>query len=211
MSDEFESSDAPSDDDIARVEALLARADATLWADPPSGVEAAILATIRDDQSDGAHPPPQRLGARFGATAWLATAAALVVVVTGIALIARGGDDPTVFALTGSEQAPDATADVEVFETPVGVKILLTPDALPPAPDGTYYECWLSDGEVKVSAGTFHLRGGTGQIELWAGVAGPAFDRLAVTLEPLDDDLDSSGDVYLSGTFEPDDRDDWDD
>jgi len=204
MSDEVESSDAPSDDDIARIEALFSRADATLWTDPPPGAEAAIMAAIVDHESDGAEAPQRRLGTKFGATAWLATAAALVVVVTGIALIARGGDDATVFALSGTDQAPDASAEVEVSETPVGVKILLTPAALPPAPDGTYYECWLSDGEVKVSAGTFHLRGGTGQIELWAGVGGPDFDRLAVTLEPLDDDLDSSGDVYLSGTFEPD-------
>jgi hypothetical protein len=63
----------------------------------------------------------------------------------------------------------------------------------------------LSDGDVKVSAGTFHLRGGNGQIELWAGVVGPEFTRLAVTLEPVDDDLDSSGDAYLRGTFQLDD------
>lgn len=210
MSDEVEPSDAPSDDDIARVEALFARADAHLWADLPPGAEAAIMAAIADHRSDGTDvadgaTPQLRIGTRFGATAWLATAAALIVVVTGVALIARGGDDATVFALSGTDQAPDASADVEVSETPVGVKILLTPEGLPAAPDGTYYECWLSDGEVKVSAGTFHLRGGTGQIELWAGAAGPDFDRLAVTLEPLDGDLDSSGDVFLSGTFEPGD------
>jgi hypothetical protein len=207
MSDEVESSDAPSDDDIARVEALFARADATLWAEAPPSTEAAIMAAIVDhesDAADGADAPQRRLGMKFGATAWLATAAALVVVVTGVALITRGGgDEAAVFALSGTERAPDASAEVEMSETPVGVKILLTPDALPPAPDGTYYECWLSDGEVKVSAGTFHLQGGTGQIELWAGTTGPEFDRLAVTLEPLDDDLDSSGDVYLSGTFDP--------
>ncbi len=105
----------------------------------------------------------------------------------------------------GTDRAPDASAEVEVSDTPVGLKILLTPDGLPAAPEGTYYECWLSDGDVRVSAGTFHLRGGSGEIELWAGVVGPDFTHLAVTLEPIDDDLDSSGDAYLRGTFRLDD------
>lgn len=206
MSDELESIDEPTAGQIAAVEALLVRADAdqTLWADRPAGAEAAIVAAITDESISRPAPQPARAG-KFTATSWLATAAAIVAVVAGITLIVRSGDDATVFALEGTERAPGATADVEVSETPVGLKILLSPEDLPAAPEGTYYECWLSDGDVKVSAGTFHLRGGSGQIELWAGVVGSEFTRLAVTLEPIDDDLDSSGDAYLRGSFSADD------
>ncbi len=198
MSDELESIDEPTADQIDAVEALLARTGATLWADRPADAEAAILSTIEAESAARQGEPQQR---RFTATTWLAAAAALVAVVAGITLIVRDGDDTTVFALEGTERAPEASADVEVADTPVGLKILLTPDRLPAAPEGTYYECWLSDGDVRVSAGTFHLRGGAGEIELWAGVVGPEFDHLAVTLEPIDDDLDSSGDIFLRGTF----------
>lgn len=200
MNDEIESIDEPTADEIAAVEAMLARADAdgTLWADRPADGEAAILSEI---EAESATRPVEMRPRRFTATSWLATVAAIAVIVAGITLIARGGDDATVFALAGTDRAPGASADVEVAETPVGLKILLTPDELPAAPEGTYYECWLSNGDVKVSAGTFHLRGGSGEIELWAGVVGADFTRLAVTLEPIDDDLDSSGDVYLGGTF----------
>jgi Anti-sigma-K factor rskA, C-terminal len=204
MSDELESIDEPTADELVAVDALLARADVdgTLWIDPPADADAAILAAI---EAEEAQRPTDIRRRGFTATSWLATAAALVAIVAGITLISRSGDDATVFALEGTERVPEASADVEVAETPVGLKILLTPDRLPSAPEGTYYECWLSNGDVKVSAGTFHLRGGDGEIELWAGVVGPDFSRLAVTLEPIDDDLDSSGDVYLQGTFSIDD------
>jgi len=203
MSDELESIDEPTAAEVAAVEALLARADddRTLWVDPPPNVEAAIVTAIRAES--GTAPEDARRG-RFTVTSWLAAAAAIIAVVAGISLIVRD-DDATVFALEGTERAPDASAEVEVSDTPVGLKILLTPERLPAAPEGTYYECWLSNGEVKVSAGTFHVRGGSGQIELWAGVVSPDFTQLAVTLEPIDDDLDSSGDAFLRGTFSLDD------
>jgi hypothetical protein len=136
---------------------------------------------------------------------WLGAAAAIVAVVGGLALITRGGDDGTVFALTGTDAAPDATAELVVSATPAGLRLLLDPDGLPGAPEGTYYEAWVTDGDVRVSAGTFHLRDGDERIELWAGVVGPEFNQLAVTLEPVDADNGSSGDAYLSGRFSIDD------
>ena len=73
---------------------------------------------------------------------------------------------------------------------------------VPGAPEGFYYEAWVSDGAIRVSAGTFHLRQGDNEIELWAGVVDPSFDTLTVTLEPADGDTDSSGDVKLRGAYD---------
>ena len=89
--------------------------------------------------------------------------------------------------------------------TPAGLKILLDADGLEGAPEGFMYEAWVGDGTIGVSAGTFHLRGGSDRIELWAGVTGPEFRRLWVTLEPIDDDASPSGDTRLRGEFSLDD------
>jgi hypothetical protein len=139
----------------------------------------------------------------------LGAAAAIALVVTGIVLVTRSdgnesdrGGDTIEFALAGTDAAPDAHADVIMSSTPAGLKILLDADGLPGAPEGAYYEAWLSDGDVSVSAGTFHLRGGSNQIELWAGVVGPEYDTLSVTVEPVDADNSSSGDVVLRGTVD---------
>ncbi len=122
-------------------------------------------------------------------------------------MITRSDDDGGVaFALEGTEAAPDASAAVTVSVTPAGLKILLDADGLPGAPDGYMYEAWVGDGDLSVSAGTFHLRGGSGTIELWAGVTDRSFRRLWITLEPIDDDPSSSRDARLRGEFSlPDD------
>ncbi len=149
--------------------------------------------------------------ARRGRRAWSATrvlgaAAAVAVVVAGVAVLSRGGDDGVMFALEGTEAQPGASAEVQVSATPAGLKILLETHGLPGAPDGYMYEAWVGDGSFGVSAGTFHLRGGQGPIELWAGVTGPEFHRIWITLEPIDDDAASSSDARLRGEFTlPDD------
>ena len=63
------------------------------------------------------------------------------------------------------------------------------------------YEAWISDGEIRVSAGTFHLRDGHNPIELWAGTDDPRFHIITVTLEPIDGVAESSGQVVLKGEF----------
>ena len=130
-----------------------------------------------------------------------------MVIVAGVAVISRGGsDDGVAFALEGTDAAPGASATVIVAATPAGLKILLDADGLPGAPDGYMYEAWVGDGTLSISAGTFHLRGGSTSIELWAGVTEPSFRRLWVTLEPIDDDPSSSLDARLRGEFSlPDD------
>lgn len=237
MSDRLDPISDPTPEEIAAVEALLARAgaDGDLWSELPPELEDRIVASIVAESigrpSDGtATEPPdgptsgsadeapvialddarerdERVRGRdLGVPWWLGAAAALAVVITGIVLVTRSGDDGGVggdeiaFALVGTEAAPDARAEVIMASTPAGLKILLDADGLPGAPEGAYYEAWLSDGDVRVSAGTFHLRGGSNQIELWAGVVGPEFDTISVTIEPVDGDNGSSGDVVLRGT-----------
>lgn len=242
MSEPLDPISDPSPEEIAAVEALLARAGAAedVWADLPPGLEDDIVASITvgsldaapagssDSSSDLSSSEARATDAsttrpirsldtardvrsgqrRLGVPWWLGAAAAIALIVTGVVVVTRsGGDDgrdaagaEIVFALAGTGTAPDARAEVIMSSTPAGLKILLDADGLPGAPVDAYYEAWLSDGDVRVSAGTFHLRGGSNQIELWAGVVGPEFDTLSVTVEPVDADNGSSGDVVLRGS-----------
>lgn len=210
-----------------------ADADGSLWSELPAGLEDSIVASIASERDrstlgrdasdteatgDRAEPDPAAPEAppapisldrarrrRAPVTWWLSAAAAVVVVLAGVALFNRSSpSDEVAFVMTGTERAPDATADVRVSARPAGLKILLDTTDLPGAPEGTFYEAWLGNGEIRVSAGTFHNRGGSGEIELWAGVVGPEFNQLSVTLEPIDGDAASSGDAWLRGTFDLD-------
>ena len=209
MTEHLDALDEPNDDDLTALALLLSRTDT--WDDPPRELEEAVVAAIGGEA--GAPPTAARRGrsARRARLVWsrsrvLGAAAAVVAVVVGVVLMTRGATEGVTFALAGTDAEPGATAEVVVSATPAGMKILLDTDGLPGAPDGYMYEAWVGDGTIGVSAGTFHLRGGDGPIELWAGVTGPEFDRLWITLEPIDDDASSSSDTRLRGEFSlPDD------
>jgi hypothetical protein len=223
MSEEQGIDEQPAGDETA-VRRLLA--DARIWDDPPDGVDDALVAAIEAARSS--LPPPDRDGTstpvvsaieadrrslRSATPWWLGAAAAIALIVTGVALIVRGGstpDDGLLVALAPSDTAADASGTAWVSATPAGLRIVIDVEDLPAAPADSYYEAWLSDGSIPISCGTFHLRDGDEPIELWAGVTDPAFDRLAITLEPIDDDAGSSGDVRLSGRFEMADVTGWD-
>jgi hypothetical protein len=64
------------------------------------------------------------------------------------------------------------------------------------------YEAWIGDGDIRVSAGTFHLREGDDAIELWAGTDDPRFHIISVTIEPIDGDAGSSGRVVMRGEYQ---------
>ena len=204
MTDHLDSLPDPSDDDLAALAALLARAEP--WDEPPRDLEDAVVAAITNEA--GALPDlarPTRAARRADAV-WsrnrvLVAAAAIAVVVAGVVVMTRGSDDGTVFALAGTDAQPGASAEVVVSATPDGLKILLEPHGLPGAPEGYMYEAWVGDDTIGVSAGTFHLRGGNSRIELWAGVTGKQFHRLWITLEPIDDEAASSSDARLRGEF----------
>ena len=190
--------------------AMLSRPD--VWDEPDAELEGSVVDAIgraaaadRPVTTLDAHRVRRSLVSTAGP--WVAAAAVFGLIVAGIVVASRGTGDDTgvVFALAGTDAQPDASATAAVSATPAGMKILLTPDGLPGAPVGFMYEAWVSDGSIRVSAGTFHLRGGGGTIELWAGVADSSFRRLSVTLEPIDGDEASSLDARLIGEFQLDD------
>ena len=138
----------------------------------------------------------------------LAAAAAVVVLALGaLAAVTIGSDESPegqTVALAPTELATDGAVVAEVTELRNGVRIVLDLSGLPPAPDGFFYQAWLVRPEPRnaVSAGTFHLRGGDGSIELWAGVSTGEYTTLSVTLSP-ESDPTSPGDRLFVGQLEP--------
>jgi hypothetical protein len=212
MNDHLDSGEEPSATEMAAIEALLARPE--VWDDPPADLEDRVAAAIAAEAISvtGSVAPSsiaeQRATRRSGGFPWwLSAAAAGVLVIAGVALVTRGDDAQsadTEIVLTGTDTTPEASARAALSATPAGLKIVLDVDGLAPAPEGHFYEAWVSNGTLRVSAGTFHLRGGDKPIELWAGVVDPSFTSLAITLEPLDGNTDSSGDAQLVGTYDLD-------
>jgi hypothetical protein len=210
MTDHLDSVEEPSAAELAAIDALLAPPD--VWDDPPDGIDDLVVSAIEAERGPVALPSGPVIAlderrawrTRSATPKWLAAAAVCAAVVAGLALVTRGGSgaDDIRIALAGTDAAPGASADVTLAATPAGLKILLDADGLEPAPDGYFYEAWVSNGSIRVSAGSFHVRNGDGPIELWAGVVDPDFTSLAVTLEPIDGDTDSSGDVRLSGQYQ---------
>ncbi len=207
MSDHLDSEQDPSAEELAVLEVLLSRPE--LWDDPPAGLEDSIVtAIIAEAASDGYVAAPtaltdRRANRRTKLRIWVGAAAAAVVVVVGVTIATRGSDDATVAdgltMLTGTDLAPTASASVTTTATPAGLKMILATSGLGAAPEGFMYEAWVGNGSIRVSAGTFHLKGGEGPIALWAGVDDPSFDQLSVTLEPIDGIAESSGQAVLRG------------
>ena len=209
MSDHLDSVEEPSAAELATIEGLLARP--AIWNEPPTDLEDRVVTAITTLATADARPAslnsidqrtprgPRRV------PRWVGAAAAVVLVVAGVAFVTMRGDGSAVdaaVALVGTDAAPDASANAALTSTPAGLKIVLDVEGLAPAPSGYFYEAWISDETIRVSAGTFHLHETDKSIELWAGVVDPGFDVLTVTLEPLDGNADSSGDVRLRGVFD---------
>ena len=193
-------------DELPRaVETALARAD--VWDEPRPGLEDDIVAAIR------AEPVPldsaRRARERRSLPRWLLATAAVAIIAVGAVVVVRlGSDEPelagdtTESTLAGTDLAPDARATALFTPTPAGLKILLDAEGLAGAKPGEMYEAWISDGAVRVSAGTFHLRNGHNPIELWAGTDDPRFHIITVTVEPIDGVAESSGQIVLKGDFQ---------
>lgn len=183
------------------IAAALARAD--VWAPLPAGLEDAVIGAITFERRRAA--PRRARGSSL--PWWLAAAAALIVVVAGIVVVTGAQDeadevDGIAFALAPTELAPGASATAQFSATPAGLRIVLDASDLPGAGPDEMYEAWIGNGDVRVSCGTFHLRGGDDPISLWAGTEDPSFDTITVTREPLDGDAASSGQVVLRGQFD---------
>jgi Anti-sigma-K factor rskA len=137
----------------------------------------------------------------------LAVAAALILVVGAAALLVVPGDDESrpqgeVFAISGTDMAPGASAVATVDAKPAGVAIVLDVHGLPPAVPGSYYQAWVEGGAGRVTVGTFHMRGGDGWIYLWSGVEAERYPMLRVTLEHEGDGAEASQQVVLVGTID---------
>lgn len=191
--------------------ALLA--DDDLWDDPPAALDEAVSAAIAaeapvaQDSGPTAQIGERRRQRQLSVPWWMAAAAACALVVAGVLLVVGRGDGETeraagsVVDLSPTELFPEASGTADVAATAAGLRIVLDTDGLPPAGPDHFYEAWITDGTVRVSAGSFHLNGASAPIELWAGVDRPTFRTLTVTLEPIDGVAESSGQVVLRGTF----------
>jgi len=136
--------------------------------------------------------------------AGIAAAAATVAGFLAFSQLSSESFDTEV-ALAGTDLAPDAAAEVGIDNQPGGTRIILDVSNLDPAPPGRYYEAWLRKSpEVGVSAGTFHLRGGSEPIELWAGVSVEDYPLITVTLQD-EAQTESSGEVVLKAKITPTD------
>ncbi len=118
---------------------------------------------------------------------WLAAAAVITVLALTAGLIGLTGPDSPDWevALPATDLAPDAAATVSGWNEEAGTRMVVDIEGLAPAPAGSFYEFWLSNGPVHISAGTFQT---SGEIELWSGVARADYPRLWITLEPIDED-----------------------
>lgn len=201
MSDQQDHEDERPDEHIDdQLIALLA--DPATWEEPPSDIEDFLVAQITD-QADAVVVP---LFSRRRIAQTLLPFAAGVAATLLLMVAIQSRPDPvagTEVALAGTPLAPDARATMLVTEGSLGVRIILDTTGLTPPPDGFYYEAWVrKDAEVGVSAGTFHMRGGDGAIELWAGVSPQDYPLLTVTLQEEGQGPASSGHVVLKGHFD---------
>ncbi|MEM7140121.1 MAG: anti-sigma factor [Actinomycetota bacterium] len=215
--DDMPIDDAPIDDQLA---ALLA--DESMWDPPDRAIEDAIVAAIADEATSGGDVAaaeivsgggpssvvpflarPRIAGGRWIAP-FVAGAAAVLLIVGAFALFSDDEEPEPEFVLVleATDLAPESSGTVEIDTTPIGTRILLDVAGLPPAAEGQYYEAWLRTGpDAGVSAGTFHLRGGDGEIVLWAGVVVADYPLFTITVQDEADPA-SSGQVVLRALVE---------
>lgn len=200
----------PADDAAARLRGLLS--DESTWFNAaPEGADA-LLAAIRAESRPGDAsspsspiPAPTSRGPKRYLALSLAAVLLLLAGLAGGVFLAGVGEDsndrePSLeLALTGTDLAPGASADVGVHEWRSGLAIRLEISGLPPAEPGTYYEGWIRGPDGRVSIGTFHMRGGDGPVELWSGVELERYPTLTVTIQEEGAGPEPSGRVVLSG------------
>ncbi|MEM7285953.1 MAG: anti-sigma factor [Actinomycetota bacterium] len=190
------------DDEFDALASMLS--SAAVWDDPAPEIEDQLVAEIADEI--GARPrmpsAPGRADRRH--LRLIGAAAALFLVVgVGIALLVGGEDDTTVVALAGTELAPGASADAELEDLASGLRVVLDVSDLPPAEPGTYYQGWVrNDDGQGITIGTFHMRGGDAEIELWAGVSSADYPIITVTIQEEGAGPASSGMVVLRGRLD---------
>ncbi len=176
--------------------------DTAVWEEPSPGLGDTI-ATLIAGAAEVAGTVDQPGGGTSASTGgprtqrWIWSVAALLiglVAVAGVVMAVRSPDPDWEIVMPGTTDAPGATAVVAGWNTSNGTRMILTIDGLAPAPEGSFYEMWLSRDDIHVSAGTF-TDGGT--VELLSGVPRSDYPRLWVTLEPVDADESPSRTTVL--------------
>lgn len=165
-------------------------AEAT-WVELPPELEDDIVSAIKM----GMPQAPANTGG--AARWWTGIAAAVVAVVVGLSSLIGAGSHRV--NLVATDLAVGATAYAIVTPTPSGIHVLLDVEGLDPAPTGFYYQGWLKKGDELLTIGTFHMRGGDGRVDLWAGGSLGEYELLTVTLQQDGAGQDSSGKVFLRG------------
>lgn len=160
---------------------------------PPQMLRARTLAAVRRS----AEPRERRMiwagwflrPNRWAGIAAIA-AAALLVVGIGVRTITLDSFNPDrILTLIAPDGGP-ARAIARVDDTPSEQIIELEVRGLPPAPEGSHYECWwVGEGDSddlpnRVSAGTF--RAGNGTYRMTSSADPARFAKMGVTLEPMD-------------------------
>lgn len=204
MTEQFPHSSGPPAQDpqvAAALDDLLA--NQAIWAPLDDNVEAAIMrniaAEVHEAQLD-TEPTFTKRDRRYlipvGAVAGL-------FLMAGIAIaLLFAGEDPTRVELAATELAPAASAVAEIEETASGLRVILEVEGLAPAEPGTYYQGWVRNDTDGVTIGTFHMRGGDADIELWAGVNAEDYPIITVTLQEEGGGPQSSGVVVLKGRLD---------
>ncbi len=190
---------------VARWTELLA--DPETWEEPAPDLEDLVVASV------AAAPAPTHSWATSSGRAtgsWvrplLGGLAAAAAIVAAVVFFSRDSDDrPDSFAsgpLAGTELAPDASGDVQIFEDSAGFRVELRANDLPPLDGGRFYQAWLKGPSGAIPVGTFSEGDGS-WITLWSGSSPADFPTLTVTIEAPDGDQASSGELVLAGETSP--------
>ena len=187
-------SDGYDDKDFGRIGEVLAKE--SVWADPPGHIAPALMAEMTGDEITSNAPRSGRDRSRWSwpAAAVLVGAAAVLFVVIFGGFGSESDEPDLFFAVTGE----GVSGRAEVGAAEAGWWIRIDIEGLDPAPDGSYYEGWLTDGADVVSVGTFHMHDGK-NVVLWSGVPMTEYPEFSVTREMVVEGPGPSGVVVATG------------
>jgi hypothetical protein len=159
--------------------------DPAFWEEPSSELEDRVVGLITGAPRGDAVAATRTLR-------WPVAAGAVAAAVLAVALWSGfvTNDPDWEVALPGTTNAPGASGVVKGWNEESGTRMVVAVDGLPPAPQGSVYEFWLSEGPLHISAGTFVV---ADEVELTVGVTRAQFPRLWITLETIDEDESPSG------------------
>ena len=183
---------------------MLARPE--VWTKPSPELEDALVAVLTGAEQQPVEVDDElshRRESRGWARALLGAAAVFIVASLGTMVVVRlgsSGDDGVLVALAGTGPYPGASAEATVRDDDNGISIVMDVTGLPPPAEGSYYAAWVMQPEprVMIPIGTFRLRDGPGEVELWSGVAIEDYPMVTVTVQTEDAPLEP-GEMVLLG------------